>query len=117
MSLRYVGLDGEATARDYIVGIGGEVIAANVKLAGGEIDIIARIDGVYAFIEVKRRSSRAFGAPAEAVTPAKQRRIIRAAKMYCALNGLMDESLRFDIIELLPGYVNHIESAFDATGY
>jgi len=117
MSTSYLGRDGEATARDYLTGIGAEILASNVKLAGGEIDIIARIGDTIAFIEVKRRASRAFGAPAEAVTPAKQKRIIRAAMVFCAKRNLMEEKLRFDVIELMPGYINHIESAFDTTNF
>lgn len=113
MSDRYLGIDGEAVARDYLTGIGARVIDSNVKLGGGEIDIIALIDGVYAFIEVKRRSSTRFGRPSEAVTRAKMRKIIRAATMYAAMHGLGDQPMRFDVIEILPGEINHIPSAFD----
>jgi len=112
MSTRYTGLDGEATARDYLTGIGARIIGTNVKLGGGEIDIIAMIDGICVFIEVKTRRSTRYGRPAEAVTPAKMRRIIRAASLYAAKNHLMDRPMRFDIIELLPGEINHIPSAF-----
>ena len=112
MSTRYLGLDGEATARDYLTGIGARILDTNVKLSGGEIDIIAMIDGVCAFIEVKTRTSTRFGRPAEAVTTAKMRKIIKAASTYAAMHGLSDMPLRFDIIELLPGEINHIPAAF-----
>lgn len=112
MSTRYTGLDGEATARDYLTGIGARIVDSNVKLGGGEIDIIALIDGTYAFIEVKTRTSTRYGRPSEAVTPAKMRKILRAASMYAASHGLSDMPIRFDIIEILPGEINHIPSAF-----
>lgn len=115
MSTRYTGLDGEATARDYLTGIGARIIDRNVKIGGGEIDIIAMIDGVCAFIEVKRRTGTRYGRPSEAVTPSKMRKIIRAASIYAAMHGLSDSPLRFDVIELLPGEINHIPSAFDAS--
>lgn len=112
MSTRYTGISGEGTARDYLTGMGARILDSNVKLGGGEIDIIAMIDGVCVFIEVKTRTSTRFGRPAEAVTPAKMRKIIRAASMYAARNHLMDKPMRFDIIELLPGEINHIPAAF-----
>ena len=31
------------------------------------------------------------------------------------MHGLSDSPLRFDVIELLPGEINHIPSAFDAS--
>jgi putative endonuclease len=113
MSTRYIGLDGESIARDYLTGIGARIIDNNVKLGGGEIDIIAMIDGICVFIEVKRRSNALHGRPAEAVTPSKMRKIIRAASLYAAMHDLSDWPLRFDVIEILPGEINHIPAAFD----
>ena len=114
MGSRGIGIDGEMVAADYITGKGGRIIARNISYAGAEIDLIALIDGVYAFIEVKRRTSTRYGRPSEAVTPAKMKRIIRAAA-YAARHGLDDRPLRFDIIEILPGELNHIPGAFDAS--
>lgn len=102
-------------AQDYLTGIGAQILGVNVVSAGVEIDIIALIDGVIAFIEVKRRSSARFGRPSEAVTPSKMRRIIRGAEAYLARNAISDRPVRFDIIELLPGEINHIPGAFDAS--
>ena len=81
----------------------------------GQIDIIACQEGTYLFVEVKRRSSGKYGAPIAAVTPAKARRILRAASLYLAMHGLSDQPVRFDVIELLPGTVRHIPGAFDGT--
>lgn len=115
MGSRSTGIHGEMDAADYLTGIGARVIDRNISIAGAEIDLVAVIDGVYAFIEVKRRTGVRYGRPSEAVTPAKMRRIIRAATAYAARNGLSDRPLRFDIIELLPGEINHIPGAFDAS--
>ena len=41
MSSRYTGMDGENTACDYLTGMGAKILDRNVRLAGGEIDIIA----------------------------------------------------------------------------
>ena len=103
------------TACDYLTGMGAKILDRNVRLAGGEIDIIACQEGTYLFVEVKRRSSGKYGAPIAAVTPAKARRILRAASLYLAMHGLSDQPVRFDVIELLPGTVRHIPGAFDGT--
>ena len=55
------------------------------------------------------------GQPAEAVNSEKQRRIAQAAALYMQEEGLEDSRIRFDIIEILPGEIRHIEGAFDAT--
>ena len=115
MNTRRIGAEGEAIARDYLTGIGARILDSNVRLGGGEIDIIAMMDGVCVFIEVKRRGSARYGRPAEAVTPMKMRRILRAAALYCAAHGLSDSPVRFDVIELMPGRINHIPGAFDLT--
>ena len=115
MSTRYTGIEGEDMAAGYLVGIGAEVLDRNVSLAGAEIDIVARIEGVIVFVEVKRRTGTRYGRPAEAVTPAKQRRILRAASLYLAMRSLTDWPVRFEVIELLPGEINHIPGAFDAS--
>lgn len=115
MSTKYFGTEGEMVAMDYLTGAGAEIIARNVKLAGAEIDIIAKIGDTYAFIEVKRRTSTRYGRPSEAVNVAKMRKIVRAATMYAAMHGISDKPIRFDIIELLPGEINHIPGAFTAS--
>ena len=115
MNKSRIGADAEAAARDYLVGIGAEIVAANVHIANAEIDIIARLGEMIAFVEVKARGSARFGRPAEAVNAEKRRKIIRAAGAYAAENGLSDSPMRFDIIEIMPGEINHIPGAFDAS--
>ena len=116
MNKRAFGAEGEAAARDYLASRGWSILEMNYRRPGGEIDIIARRRGLTAFIEVKRRSTARFGRPAEAVTPAKRLHIVRTAAQYIQENALGDAAVRFDVIELTPGGINHIEGAFDATG-
>ncbi|NLD58320.1 MAG: hypothetical protein GX647_01500, partial [Clostridiales bacterium] len=49
-------------------------------------------------------------------TNAKKRRILDAAIRYAQQHGILDEKLRFDIVELADGKIRHIEGAFDASG-
>ena len=66
-------------------------------------------------MEVKRRSSLRYGRPSEAVNRQKQAHILRTAQLYLQEHRLMDAPMRFDIIEVLPEEIRHIENAFDAS--
>jgi putative endonuclease len=50
---------------------------------------------------VKTRRSTAFGTPAEAITPAKQRHLIAAAQEYLAAHGWLDRPWRIDVVGIL----------------
>ncbi|MCA1795931.1 MAG: YraN family protein [Geobacteraceae bacterium] len=95
------------------------IVVTNYSNKCGEIDIIARRGKVVAFVEVKTRRTTAFGSGAEAVTPRKQRQIIRTAQLYLLQNpDMSDLQPRFDIIGVLvkPGTdacsIEHIPDAF-----
>jgi len=65
------------------------------------------------FVEVKTRSSLAFGHPAEAVGVDKQRRLRRLAGLWLEANpGSRSKALRFDVVAVLPDSVSVIENAF-----
>lgn len=112
---RAYGDAGEQAACDYLKKHGWKIIDRNVTRSGGEIDIIARKRRLTAYIEVKRRSTRNYGEAAEAVTRNKKRHIARAAMMYAHETGIEDSEQRYDIIEVMPEGINHIEGAFDLT--
>ena len=68
----------------------------------GEIDLIAEEDGVLCFVEVKGRSGPGFGAPADAVTLEKQRRIAAAAREYLWRRHLPPSTrCRFDVVSVI----------------
>ena len=115
MNNRGYGSEGEARARDYLVRKGARVLEMNYRRPTGEIDIIARQGRTLLFVEVKRRSSLRYGRPSEAVNRQKQAHILRTAQLYLQENGLTDAPVRFDVIEVLPGEIRHIENAFDAS--
>ena len=111
---RSIGAQGESDAADYLRGKGAEILQMNYRTPYGEIDVIAIMDGTLVFCEVKRRSGNLRGTPAEAVTPAKQRKIIRAAEIFLARHPA-EIPVRFDVIEIAPGLFRHIPAAFDAS--
>ena len=106
-----LGVKGEKKARRFLFFRGWKILAKNYKNPFGEIDIIARKGDTIAFIEVKTRLSDVFGIPSEAVDKAKKLRYIRGAN-YFLINRNIDLNVRFDIIEVFRGQINHIENAF-----
>ena len=106
----------------------------NKRIGKNEIDIIAKRNGYYIFIEVKTTASdsaEAFKYPSEAVTREKQRNMIEAARQYMGgvweyekkiaqtvLTPAAYSNIRFDIIEVYLNRetpeINHIENAFYA---
>ena len=65
----------------------------------GEIDLIARKDGVLCFVEVKTRTNLSCGLPREYVTPKKQERLRKTAAWYLMVKDL-DCPARFDVAEV-----------------
>lgn len=64
------------------------------------------------FIEVKTRSSTAYGSPAAAVGAAKQRRIRRLAVLWLRDRGLHAVDLRFDVVAVIGNEIEVTRSAF-----
>lgn len=112
---RATGMQGEALAAAFLEQKQYSILETNFRGERGEIDIIAQVDNIIAFVEVKYRSSLQQGYPREAVGTAKQKRIISAAKEYIYKKNCNDQDFRFDVIEILgrePIEINHIENAF-----
>lgn len=106
-----LGKKGERKARWYLRFHGWKILERNYKNPFGEVDIIAKKGEVVAFIEVKTRLSDIFGTPKEAVNEQRRRRYVAAAKYYFS-GKTIDCTVRFDIIEVFRGQLNHIENAF-----
>ena len=115
MNKRSFGAQGETQARDFLLRKGMKILGMNYRRPTGEIDIIARKGRTLLFVEVKRRTSLRYGRPSEAVDRAKQLHILRTAQLYLQENGLTDAPVRFDVVEILPDEIRHIENAFDAS--
>ena len=95
------------------------ILERNFHSRFGEIDIIAQ-DGPYiVFAEVKARAANAAAGPLDAVTHAKQRKIVRTAQYYLQTHGT-DLQPRFDVAAIVEGpggpSVEYLENAFDGGG-
>ena len=58
------------------------IVERTYRCRMGEIDLIAQSGDTTVFVEVRARSSEAFGGAAESITAAKRVRLIRAAHHY-----------------------------------
>ena len=79
-----MGLRGEKVVAEWYEAHGFSVVARNWRSRTGEIDLIVRRGDLVIMCEVKTRSSTRFGAPQEAVTATKARRIRRIAAEWLA---------------------------------
>ena len=91
---------GEAAACGHLKRQGYKPLVRNYRSRWGEIDLVCRHKDTLVFVEVKARSADSWGTPAEAVTPSKQRRILRTAYAYLEEIQLRDMPVRFDVVEV-----------------
>jgi len=111
-----VGKEGETLAQAYLEKNGYQLIETNYRYSRGEIDIIAEINNMLVFVEVKTKKHGDFGNPINWVRRGKQRQIGTVARGYLYENNIADKDCRFDVITLTweaGAYkINHIENAF-----
>ncbi len=114
--MKGLGRRGEDAAARYLRKRGYKLINRNLRLAGVEVDLVAELGEWICFVEVKSRSRDDHGDPLEFVDPPKQRRLIRAARVFCAGRPWRDRPVRFDVISVLERgeklEVHHLEDAF-----
>lgn len=112
-----LGRGGEELAARTLEDAGYRVVARRWRRAGAELDLVCERGDQVVFVEVKTRSGRGYGTPAEAVTRLKRRRLARAALSFLVRRGWLDRPCRFDVVEVVAGpgaaaAVRHIADAF-----
>ena len=89
------------------------MLATNVWLAGSELDVVARRGRELVFCEVKSKTGRAFGDPAEMLTAAKARRVRRAAEAWLARHPECAPcEVRFDLVAVRGRRLECVRAAF-----
>lgn len=116
--MRDIGSRGEQIAAHHLETLGYEILAMNWRSGRYEIDIVARLGGTVAFIEVKTRSPGP-QRPAEAVDRRKRRHLVRAATGWIATRSPDAVEYRFDVVAVrvcgvVSERVEHIPDAFTA---
>ena len=92
---------GEKQAAGYLHRKGYHLLAAGYRCRMGEIDLIAQKGQKLIFVEVKLRRDAHFAEAREQVTPAKQRRILLAARYFLSQHPEYGEHYcRFDVAEV-----------------
>jgi putative endonuclease len=97
------GQQAEALAVAYLKQQGLQIVKTNYQCKMGEIDIICKNSRHVIFVEVRYRSSTAFGGALESITPQKISRIIKTAQYFLKYHFWTKMYFsRFDIIAISP---------------
>ncbi|MGE4296684.1 MAG: YraN family protein [Desulfovibrionaceae bacterium] len=105
------GRAGEDAAERHLTHKGWTVLARNWRprdRAGQgslELDLVCREKGrkgAIVFVEVKTRAAGGLARPDQALTPAKQRNLVRAAGLWLSENNAWDKPCRFDLVAVTP---------------
>ena len=110
-----IGKKGEDLAAEFLAGKGFEIVARNYRHRHAEIDLIVKRENWLIFVEVKTRSSSAFGEPEEFVDVKKANKIFEAAEAYIYAIDWKDH-VRFDVISVKLGpspLIEHFEDAIN----
>jgi putative endonuclease len=96
-----LGSRGEDLAAAALTEAGMLVIDRNWRCPQGEIDIVALDGGETVFVEVKTRSSVAYGHPLEAITAQKLSRLRRLAAAWCEAHPGDHSRVRIDAVAVI----------------
>lgn len=116
-----IGKKGEDLAVAFLKKKKWKIVERNYRKQYGEIDIIAidpstssgqKSEPVLVFIEVKTRTSNAYGTPFEAITLRKIKPILKTIQLYIAENKNLPELQRIDAIAItMPEeIIEHVEN-------
>jgi putative endonuclease len=101
MNDKTIGQRGEDAAAAFLERSGFTIVERNWRCKSGEVDIVALDEDTLVLCEVKTRRSISKGSPEDAVTLAKQRKIVRLAEAYIQRAQIEPANVRFDVITLL----------------
>jgi putative endonuclease len=91
---------GEQHAQRFLKQNGYSIRACNYRTRYGEIDIVAEKHEFLVFVEVKTRSSNAFGPPETAITPKKKKTMLQSALSYLQTYPDLDCDWQIDVISI-----------------
>lgn len=111
-----LGQSAESRAEAFLQARGLKLLARNWRCRFGEIDLIMQDGTTLIFIEVRLRTRNDFGGAAASVTPAKQRKLLAAARQYLTTLKTLPPC-RFDVVALSGDDApDWIRNAFDDMG-
>ena len=96
------GAFGESKTAEFVTEREDEILDRNWRIREGEIDLVSLSrDGIFHFIEVKTRSSLAYGHPFEAINADKAHRMQRLALAWLATHGCLGCEYSIDVVAVL----------------
>ncbi len=105
-----IAVKGEELATKFLREKGYEVIERNFRKGYGEIDVICIKDKTLVFVEVKTRTSNAYGTPFEAISYFKLKSLLKTAEFYKVLNPKLPDTMRIDAISVMLDNSNNLSS-------
>lgn len=88
------------------------VVMTNYTCRGGEIDLIMRDRDTLVFVEVRQRDGTGYGGAAASISPAKIRRLVRAAQTYL-LRYTRLPPCRFDVLAVDADRIDWLRNAIE----
>jgi len=110
-----IGRAGEAIALEYLKRKGLKLVARNVYLDGGEIDLVMESDRYCHIVEVKTMTGNAVMMPFEKVNRDKIIHLVKATRKIIYLYKI-EKEIVFDIVSILIEqnrvWINYLQDAF-----
>ncbi|QNA98224.1 YraN family protein [Massilia sp. Se16.2.3] len=107
------GREWEQAALRHLERAGLRPVEVNFSCKGGEIDLVMRDGATPVFVEVRQRADRRHGGAAASITPAKIRRLVRAAQVY--LQRLpVTPPCRFDVVAIDGDQLEWLQNVIEA---
>jgi len=89
---------GEKLAQEHLKKRKYKIRETNFRCTEGEIDIVAEQGECLVFVEVRTRTSTAFGTPEESITRAKREKLISLALAYRQTHKSLPSCWRIDVV-------------------
>jgi len=94
---RATGNEGERLAAESLQIKGYEILQRNYRSKWGEIDIVAKINDIVVFVEVKTKTTDKFGEPWEMINAWKVEQVKKMGEVWCREYG-HEGRVRMDVI-------------------
>lgn len=96
-----IGSFGEALASEFLRDLGYQFLDQNYNTRYGELDLVFLDEDIIVFVEVKTRTSSAFGSPESSITAAKLEHIQDAALLWLQDHPDFKDDWRIDVVAIL----------------
>src|SRR4030042_4257402 len=98
MDRQEVGKRGEKAAQKFLKKRGYRIRETGFRCRHGEIDIVAQKKDCLVFVEVRTKTSSAFGTPEESMTAAKKKKLVATALAYINDHDKLPAQWRIDFV-------------------